>query len=266
MLDPTREGRQRLTDAIRLALLKDGTLGQDAVVATVLEPCGLSKAEAGSAASYFPGSVVTFRQGNRDARLSRGRAYRVDAVDAEAGTVSLVSPQGKRVAWSPAQWGGDQAEAYTEVAAEFRTGDRLQFTRNNRAAARNNGDTAEVVTIDADHGRVTVAKQDGSRQTLDMGRLADRHVRHGWVRTIHSSQGATCDHVIAHLESFRANTVDAASAYVAISRARKGAAIYTDSRAKLTEALGLRDGAQVGAIDETLTRYGPGTVLDGPGP
>ena len=104
----------------------------------------------------------------------------------------------------------------------------------------------------ADQRRVTVEKQDGSRQTLDMNRLADRHVRHGWVRTIHSSQGATCDHVIAHLESFRANTVDAASVYVAISRARKGAGIYTDSRAKLTEALGLRDGAQVGAIDDIL--------------
>jgi len=254
VLDPTREGRQRLTDAIRFALLNDGTLGQDAVVATVLEPCGLSKAEAGSAASYVPGSVVTFRQGNRDARLSRGRAYRVESIDAEAGTVSLVSPQGKTVAWSPARWGGDQAEAYTEVAAEFRTGDRLQFTRNNRAAVRNNGDTAEVVAIDAEHARVTVAKQDGTSQTLDMNRLADRHVRHGWVRTIHSSQGATCDHVMAHLESFRANTVDAASAYVAISRAREGAAIYTDSRAKLTEALGLRDGAQVGAIDETMGR------------
>ncbi len=49
------------------------------------------------------------------------------------------------------------------------------------------------------------------------------------------------------MESFRANTVDAASAYVAISRARDGVALYTDSRARLTEALGLRDGAQVGA-------------------
>jgi hypothetical protein len=227
-----------------------------------LEPCGLSKAEAGHAASYTPGSVVTFRQGNRDARLSRGRAYRVEAVDAEAGTVSLVSPQGKRVAWSPARWGGDQAEAYTEAQAEFRTGDRLQFTRNNRAAARNNGDTAEVVAIDSDHGRLTVAKGDGSRQTLDLSRLADRHIRHGWVRTIHSSQGATCDRVMAHLESFRANTVDAASVYVAISRARKDAAVYTDSRASLTEALGLRDGAQVGALDDPHPRHQTAAMLD----
>lgn len=67
---------------------------------------------------------------------------------------------------------------------------------------------------------------------------------------------------MAHLESFRANTVDAASAYVAISRARDGAAIYTDSRAKLTEALGLRDGAQVGAIDETIMLQKPRTGID----
>ncbi|WP_022685475.1 hypothetical protein [Sphingomonas phyllosphaerae] len=58
---------------------------------------------------------------------------------------------------------------------------------------------------------------------------------------------------MAHLESFRANTIDAASVYVAISRARTSAAVYTDSRASLTDALGLRDGAQVGAIDTGIS-------------
>ncbi|GAA3693622.1 hypothetical protein GCM10022268_00670 [Sphingomonas cynarae] len=46
--------------------------------------------------------------------------------------------------------------------------------------------------------------------------------------------------------------VDARAVYVAISRARKLATLYTDSRADFTEALGIRDGAQVGAIDETM--------------
>jgi ATP-dependent exoDNAse (exonuclease V) alpha subunit len=55
---------------------------------------------------------------------------------------------------------------------------------------------------------------------------------------------------MAHLESFRANTFYAASVYVAISRARTSAAVYTDCRASLTEVLGLRDRAQVGAVDE----------------
>lgn len=38
--------------------------------------------------------------------------------------------------------------------------------------------------------------------------------------TINNVEPFRESHVIAHLESFRANTVDAASAYVAISRAR----------------------------------------------
>lgn len=59
---------------------------------------------------------------------------------------------------------------------------------------------------------------------------------------------------MAHLESFRANTVDSRAAYVAISRARSHAALYTDNRANLTEALGFRDGSQGGAIDETMGR------------
>ncbi len=100
---------------------------------------------------------------------------------------------------------------------------------------------------------------------LDLAHLADRHIRPGWVRTIHSAQGATAERVVAHMESFRVNTVDTRAAYVAISRARSSAALYTDSRADLLAALGARDGAQVGAFDEPFTRYGPEAALDSPG-
>ena len=59
---------------------------------------------------------------------------------------------------------------------------------------------------------------------------------------------------MTHLESLRANTVDTRAAYVAISRAKTFATIYTDDRLALVEAIEGRDGAKVGAIDETLTR------------
>ena len=65
-----------------------------------------------------------------------------------------------------------------------------------------------------------------------MANVADRHFRPGWVRTIHSAQGATCERVMAHLESFRSN-VDANIAYVAVSRAKASAIIYTDDRDRL---------------------------------
>ena len=94
--------------------------------------------------------------------------------------------------------------------------------RTNYRAERRNGDTAMVVAIDAQGSSIIVEKDDGERQMLDLRHLADQHVRSGWVRTIHSAQGATATHVIAHLESFRVNTVDTRAAYVAISRAREG--------------------------------------------
>lgn len=184
--------------------------------------------------------------------IARGQGYRIESINAEAGTVGLLSPKGRKVDWSPARWGGNEAEAFFEVEQEFRTGDRIQFTRNNYAAKRLNGHTATVVELDVEGGAMLVERQDGQRQRLDMRHLADRHLRPGWVQTIHAAQGATAERVMAHMESFRTNTVDTRAAYVAISRARSHAALYTDSRARLAEALGLRDGAQVGAIDEIM--------------
>lgn len=132
----------------------------------------------------------------------------------------------------------------------------MQFTRNNYAAKRLNEHTTAVVELDSADGTVLVERQqDGQRQRLDLQHLADRHVRPGWVQTIHAAQGATAERVMAHMESFRTNTVDTRAAYVAISRARSHAALYTDSRARLAEALGLRDGAQVGALDEIMGGY-----------
>lgn len=103
-----------------------------------------------------------------------------------------------------------------------------------------------------------LAMPDGRQQTLNLNRLADRHVRQGWVQTIHASQGATATRVLAHLESFRRN-VDARALYVAVSRARDQARLYTDDRGRLTAAIELRDGAQVAALDEALPQHRVGT-------
>lgn len=239
---------------IRAALVRDGTLGKDALVATILESRGLTRAQARQADSYQPGDIVTFRQSEKG-RPRPGKGYRIETVDTDTGTVRLVpDKEGPRPRLAAGPLGADQAEVFTEVEHEFRAGDRLQFTRNNYRAGRINGHTAEVVAIDPAGSSMVVARDDGRREMLDMTHLADRHVRHGWVRTIHSAQGTTSDRVLAHVESYRANIVDARAVYVAISRARKLATLYTDSRADLTEALGIRDGAQVGVIDETMVQ------------
>ena len=111
-----------------------------------------------------------------------------------------------------------------------------------------NGATAAVTAIDAEKRTLTAIDARGREHTLSLDRAGDQHVRHGWVGTVHGSQGATADWSMTHLESFRANTVDAKSTYVAISRARQHAAIYTDSKEKLADAIEARTGERQAAI------------------
>lgn len=124
------------------------------MVAPVLESRDLTRPQARLATSYRPGDIVVFRKAERG-RPRAGIGHRVEPVDTATGTVRLrpdkrarQRAESKPVDWQPARWGADVAEAFTEVAQEFRTGDRTQFTRNNYRADRLNGQTAEVVAID----------------------------------------------------------------------------------------------------------------------
>ena len=249
VLDPTRDGRRLLADTIREGLIRDGSLGNEAVIAKVLEGRDLGPIDRKRALNYVVGDVVTFRRNYPKKNVASGTSYRV--ADADSKTVRLIDSHGKTIAWTPASWGAANAEIFTEADVEFRAGDRLMFTRNNRYNERRNGMTAMVTAVDPEHSGAIVAMPDGTSQWLDLTRLADRHIRQGWTQTISSAQGATADRVMAHVESFRQG-VDGRALYVAVSRARDQARLYTDDRDRLTLAVGLRNGVQFAALDEDI--------------
>ena len=249
VMDTTREGRELLTAAIRDELRKGGTIGEDAIRVLTLEGKGLTREEARHARGYETGDVVTFRRDYDRQGVEKGQAYRVDKVDPERNRVELRGRDGKAIDWRLDKWGRGQVESFTEVDRSFAQGDRVQFTRNDREAGRVNGTTATVTAIDRERGTMSVTEARGVEHTLQLDATRDRHVRHGWVGTVHGSQGATADRSMVHLESFRANTVDAKSAYVAISRARSHAAVYTDSREKLAGAIEMRSGERAAALE-----------------
>ena len=248
VLDTTREGRELLTRAIRDELKKDGTIRPETITATTLESKGLTREEARHARGYEAGDVVTFRRDYERHGIEKGQAYRVARVDCDANRIELHDREGRAIDWRLDKWGRGQAASFAEVSREFSAGDRVQFTRNDRDAGRVNGATAAVTAIDAEKRTMTAIDARGREHTLSIDRAGDQHLRHGWVGTVHGSQGATADRSMTHLESFRANTVDAKSAYVAISRARQHAAIYTDSKEGLANAIETRTGERQAAI------------------
>ncbi|MCE9534155.1 MAG: hypothetical protein K8T89_24010 [Planctomycetes bacterium] len=79
---------------------------------------------------------------------------------------------------------------------------------------------------------------------VDHGWVIDRdfgHLTHGYVVTSHASQGVTVDKVFIGLSSESFSATDQRTAYVAVTRGREQAQIYTDDRKELLRVVGRPD-------------------------
>jgi ATP-dependent exoDNAse (exonuclease V) alpha subunit len=81
---------------------------------------------------------------------------------------------------------------------------------------------------------------------------------YGYAVTSHSSQGQTADRVLVHIDTERAGEqlVNRRLAYVAVSRGRHDARIYTNDTSQLAEALS-RDVSHRSAVEPTQTPAAP---------
>ena len=201
VIEPSREGRDRLTGMIREKLTERGELSAGAVWFDALDAKGLTRAEAREAASYAIGDVVRFSRDYAAKGVRRGESYAIAAVDPERGRIALEGRDGRLLDWHPRQWGAGKAEMFEPKPMELRTGDRVEFTRNDREAARVNGLGGTISRLDPDRGRATVKLASGREQKLDLSNPRDTHLRHAWVQTADAAQGQTSERVLIDAES-----------------------------------------------------------------
>jgi len=128
--------------------------------------------------------------------------------------------------------------AYREGVRELAVGDAVRMTANDRALGVVNGERATVTGIDPERQTVTLSRSEGPALTLDASKPL--HLDHGYCSTVHASQGQTADRVLIEADT-RSATANESSYYVAISRARESATIYTDDKSMLPEAMGRTD-------------------------
>lgn len=253
IVEPSREGRDTLTDEIRNELAKTGALTGSAIEAQSLVNKGLTRAEARDVASYAKGDVIRFTKDYAHKGASRGESYRVENIDPAKAAIALKSEDGREIDWRLRQWGAGKSQAFDTKTLELKTGDRIMFTRNDRELGRINGQRGEVRNIDQ-HTRTAVIKTtNGKTQTLALDSHRDSHIRHAYVETAFAAQGRTADHVMVHADSKASNLIDQKSFYVAISRAKHSVAIYTNDKAKLVSALNERAGnVQTAIADKSM--------------
>jgi conjugative relaxase-like TrwC/TraI family protein len=253
VIEPSREGRDTLTQEIRHALAECGQLHGPAITAPRLVSKDMTRAEARDPHSYAIGDMIRFAKDYADKGVSKAQAYRVTGVDTGKAAILLTDETGRTIDWRFRQWGAAQSQAFTTETIELRAGDKMQFTRNDRALGRVNGQQAEIIAIDADTRSATVRLARGKIETLKLDNPRNQHIAHSYVATAFAAQGRTAERTFIHAESTAMHLIDQKSFYVALSRAKETTALYTDNRTKLVTAIQERSGIKQTALASILS-------------
>ena len=220
----TRRARSEINRAIRERL---GLASQTAF--TLLTRKDLTEVTRRSTLSYQVGDVVQAEIDYPSLGLKRGEFAHVVARPDHR--VLLEREDGARVAWQPATT--TRLGVFVPELQPLAVGDLVRVTANDRARGLVNGELGKIVALGADGGPavgVCLQLADGQQVWLDGTRplLLD----HGYCSTVYAAQGQTCERVLIDADA-NSLTASRSTFYVAISRARQIARIYTDDREML---------------------------------
>lgn len=236
--DARREINQRLRDEF-------GTAGKGHEHEVLLR-MDSTQAERRFSRNYAVGDVIQPEKDYANG-MKRGDTYRVlDTGPGNVLTVASVEDPTKTIAFSPLTH--TKISVYKAEKLEFSVGDQVRITRNDAAQDLANGDRFRVVEVTP----TSLVLDDGGKR-VELATDKPLHVDHAYVSTVHGSQGLTCDRVFYEADSSSRTTARDVY-YVAISRARQEAVIFTDDLSKLPRAIA-RENIKGAALDLRRDRY-----------
>lgn len=127
----------------------------------------------------------------------------------------------------------------------------MQFTAPNREHHIANRELGTIEKID-ESGNLQLRLDSGC--TVAFNIKENPHLDYGYAVTSHSSQGQTDDRVLVHVDTEHAGEklINRRLAYVALSRGRYDAQLFTNDKTHQTEQLS-RDVSHRSAVEQTRT-------------
>ena len=252
VISPDNQSRWDINDAIHRQMQQTGQVQVREHQRRVLVPRqDVTGADRQWAAQYEIGNVVRYSRGSSAVGLTAGEYVRVTHVNAHENRVTVTRHSGERVTYDPRRLQG--ATLYREVDRPFAVGDRVQFTAPDRTQQVANRELATLEKVDV-LGRFHLRLESG--RSIAMAVDAHPHLDYGYAVTSHSGQGQTANRVLVHVDTARGSEalVNRRLAYVAVSRGRFDAQIYTDDAARLGQALNREVGKSTALdVDKALT-------------
>jgi conjugative relaxase-like TrwC/TraI family protein len=216
VVSPTHAEAKRITDAIRDGLKADRKLRKERVV-TAWIPSHLTDAEKRDVTQYDAGDMIQFHQNakgyNKGARLIVG-----------AGA-------------SPPVELANRFELYHPTELALAIGDRVRITAGGKTKdGKHRLNNGSLLTVEGFTKRGDIIVDHGWVIDRDFG-----HLTYGYCITSHASQGVTVDKVFIGMSSESFGATNQRTGYVAITRGREQAQIFTDDREALLKAISRPD-------------------------
>jgi len=246
VVSPDNQSRMEINQAIHYAMQDAGKMPyREHQITVLVARQEITGADRQWAAQYEPGDVVRYTRGSKTHGIAAGEYARVEHANEKENLVTVKRENGEQVSYDPRRLRG--VTLYRETERAFSEGDRLQFTAPNRERHIANRELGTIEKID-DSGNLQLRLDSG--RTIAFNIKENAHLDYGYAVTSHSSQGQTTDRVLVHIDTEQAGEklVNRRLAYVAVSRGRYDAQIYTNDKSHLAEGLS-RDVSHRSAIE-----------------
>ncbi|MGC7512672.1 MobF family relaxase [Xanthomonas citri pv. citri] len=230
----TNEARREINRMVRESLDLTGK-GREFETLTRVD---LTQAQRRFAPSYQPGMVIQPEKDYQKAGLTRGQTYRVK--EALPGNALVLQRQdGTTTTINPRK--ATQLSVYHLERAELSIGDTVRINRNDPGRDLTNGDRMRVAGVIGGTVKLESVEQRDGRpaRALELPTNRPLHLEHAYASTVHSAQGLTNDRALIALDT-KSRTTSMNLYYVAISRARQEARVYTNNRGELPAAIARR--------------------------
>jgi len=251
VVSPDNQSRKEINEIIHRTMQSAGKVDTNEQKHQVLAPRQeVTGADRRWAGQYETGDIVRYTKGSKAHKIGAGDYARVERVNERENLLTVKRESGEQVNYDPRRLHG--VTLYREAERAFSRGDRVQFTAPNKELGVAN---REMGTIEKIEGTGNLQLRLDSGRTVAFNIKDNRHLDYGYAVTSHSSQGQTADRVLVHVDTEQAGEklVNRRLAYVAVSRGRYDAQLYTNDAAKLSEALS-RDVSKHAALDVEVNR------------
>lgn len=247
VVSPDNQSRLEINRHIHNLLQAQGKVSGESHQAMILvNRPELTGADRQWAAAYELGDVIRYTRGSRHTGVKAGDYATVVRIQKRENLVTVRRENGVESTYDPKRLQG--VSVYQREERQFSKGDRVQFTAPLSRARIANRELGRIEKIDS-AGNIRLRLESG--KTAQFNLREHPHLDHGYAMTSYTSQGQTVDRVIVHVpakDMASSELVNQRFAYVAVSRARIDAQVYTNDASTLADRLS-RDVSKKAAIE-----------------